>query len=284
MLNFFGNRVDDRAATITTLPAADLPEALGEQYSFLIIADAHFGSKSTNQHLDRFLAKFKELCEAADKTKRPAFLINLGDIMDDGFQKEADAYLALEKKMKKIALGKGVDDDVPEATLATYRTYAIVGNHDLYAQDGWDIWTRNIFPGTKYNTSYYNFTLGGFTYYFLDTGNATLGLAQLEDLEKRLSADAKPKLVFMHYPISLDNSLIFTSFCLQNTKERNRLIHDFVRSDVRQVFTGHYHPGNENDFGNLREKTVKSFGYKEIVLLVHVDDSTKSVSYEEISF
>ena len=276
MLHFNGSQVDDRISSIVTIPASELPAiTAGSSYSFLIIADAHYGSSKTNKHTDRFIEKFTLALENADETKRPRFIINLGDIMDDGLQSEATDYLALEKKLKVIAkekLGLSSPDD--------YKTFSIIGNHDLYDEDGWETWKKNFYPATKYRTSYFRFTLGSFSYYFLDTGNATLGLTQLEDLEKQLPSDSNPKIVFQHYPIVLDVS----SFCLQNTLERNRLMRDFARSNVRNIFTGHYHPGNSNDFGNFVEKTVKSFGYNDVALLVTVDDAKKSVSYEEIKF
>ena len=281
MLNIYGSRVDDRATSILTLPAGDVPVLSESAYSFLIMADAHFGAGKTNKRLDAFLARYKLLFGSDVAAKdRPLFILNLGDITDNGFQGQADDYLALEKKMKKIALGYAEDADVSETELAKFKVYATIGNHDLYTQDGWDIWVRNYFPAKKYGTSYYRFTLGSFSYYFLDAGNGTLGQPQLEDLEARLPLDPTPKIVLMHYPIVLNLS----SFCLQNTLERNRLLNSFAKSNVRNIFTGHYHPGNNNNFGNFVEKTVQSFGYKDTVLLVHVNDLLQTVTYEEVSF
>lgn len=281
MLNIYGSRVDDRATSIVTLPAGDLPVLSENAYSFLILTDAHFGAGKTNKRLDAFLTRYKQLFTSDVPSKdRPLFIINIGDITDNGFQGQADDYLALEKKMRKIALGYDENAEVPDTELEKFKVYATIGNHDLYTQDGWDIWVRNYFPAKKYGTSYYRFTLGSFSYYFLDAGNGTLGQPQLEDLETRLATDATPKIVFLHYPTVLNIS----SFSLQNTLERNRLLNDFAKSNVRNIFTGHYHPGNDNNFGNFVEKTVKSFGYKEIVLLVHVNDALQMVTYEEISF
>ena len=275
MLHVNGSQVDDRATSITTIPDAELPSLSGTRYSFLIIADAHYGAGKTNKHTDRFIEKFTAALEASDETKRPRFIINLGDIMDDGLQSEASDYLKLENKIKEIA-----KDRLKLSSADDYKSFAVIGNHDLFAEDGWEVWKKNFYPATKYSTSYFRFTLGAFSYYFLDSGNATLGLAQVEDLEEKLAADPNPKIVFMHYPVVLDIS----SFCLQNTLERNRLMRDFARSNVRNIFTGHYHPGNSNDYGNFVEKTVKSFGYKDIALLVTVDDSSQSVTYEELDF
>ncbi|MBQ7158423.1 MAG: metallophosphoesterase [Treponema sp.] len=280
MLNLYGSKVEDRATAIVTIPASDVPAISATTYSFIVLADVHFGAGKTNKQLDNFLIVYKCLFDTTDETKKPRFLICLGDITDNGEQCQADDWIALEKKMKKLALGYAADATVSDAELDAFKIYSVIGNHDLYSQDGWDIWKRNFFPASKYGSSYYRFTTGGFSYYFLDSGNGTLGEPQLNDLELNLPLDPNPKLVFMHYPIVLD----IYSFCLQNTLERNRLMRDFARSNVRSIFTGHFHSGNTNDFGNLTEKTVPSFGYKNTLLLVTVDKATSGVSYQEMQF
>lgn len=274
MLHFSGSQVDDRATAIATVSGSDLPIISDTVYSFLIIADAHFGASKTNKHLDRFREKFTALFDAEDSEK-PRFIINLGDNMDDGKQDEADDCLKLENQLKEIAKEK-----LSLASADDFKIYTILGNHDLYAEDGWDVWKKSFFPGTKYGTSYYRFTLGAFSYYFLDTANGTLGKAQLDDLEERLSADSHPKIILMHYPIA-PTALAFS---LQNTLERNRLLYDFARTNVRKIFSGHYHPGNEKDYGDFGEYTVMSFGYKETSLLVTVNENTQTISYRKIDF
>ena len=167
--------------------------------------------------------------------------------------------------------------DVTDPESKTMMHYTVIGNHDLYASDGWDVWERNFYP----HTSYYTFKLRSFAYYFLDSGNATLGKPQLEDLEAHLKADpSTPKIIFIHYPVVSN----LTEYCLQNTLERNRLLSDFAKSNVRLIFSGHFHPGSAQSYGTFKEKTVKSFGFNDVALLVTVNDETQTISYEEIDF
>lgn len=270
MFNVSETKVDERATNIIDLnenedeklnPPGSI-EDLGEIYTFLIIADPHTGSRVSGSVAERFLAKYNEWLSGPDGHDKPRFIINLGDVLDSGKQSQADDYHALMKKLDTVA-----NESLPH--------YSVIGNHDLYASDGWDVWARNFYP----HTSYYRFKIGDFSYYFLDTGNGTLGKPQLEDLEKRLAEDKNAKIVLMHYPVVSDSS-----FCLQNTVERNRLLRDFAGSNVKMIFSGHYHRGDTHHYGSMTEVTVKSFGFNGTALLVTVDNATQSVTWREINF
>ncbi|MDE7391773.1 MAG: hypothetical protein K2M90_04830 [Treponemataceae bacterium] len=100
-----------------------------------------------------------------------------------------------------------------------------------------------------------------------------------EDLEKRLADDKNAIIVLMHYPVVSDSS-----FCLQNTVERNRLLRDFANSNVKMIFSGHYHRGDTHHYGSMTEVTVKSFGFNGTALLVTVDNATQSIKCREINF
>lgn len=262
MLNITETKVDERATSIKEIPP---PESdFGSAYSFLIITDAHFGARGSDSLADRFLEKYNEIMSESSEEEKPRFIINLGDTMDSGKQEQADGYCAMIEKIGSSA--RTLSKTMPH--------YSIVGNHDLYAGDGWEVWERNFYP----HTSYYTFNLGGIEYYFLDTGNGTLGKPQLADLEARLSCDTStPKIVFMHYPFVND-----TPFCLQNTLERNRLLSIFAKSNVKTVFSGHYHLGGERNYGSFKDVTLKSFGYHHNAMLVTVRGET--VLYKKITF
>ena len=271
MFNVSETKVDERATSITDLnedeqlnPPGNI-EDFGETYTFLIIADPHTGPRVSGSVAERFLAKYDEWLSGADERDKPRFIINLGDVLDSGKQSQADDYHAFMKQLGTVA------DDFNELL----PHYSVIGNHDLYASDGWDVWARNFYP----HTSYYRFKIGGFSYYFLDTGNGTLGKPQLEDLERHLAKDEKAKIVLMHYPVVSDSS-----FCLQNTVERNRLLRDFADGNVKMIFSGHYHRGDTHRYGGMTEVTVKSFGFNGTALLVTVDNVTQSVTWREINF
>lgn len=272
MFNVSETKVDERATSIKDLnedenlnPPGSI-EDLGERYTFLIIADPHTGPRVSGSVAARFLAKYDAWINGADEREKPRFIVNLGDVLDSGKQSQADTYQEMVGRMGS-AIGGENAGKLPH--------YGVIGNHDLYASDGWDVWARNFYP----HTSYYRFKIGGFSYYFLDTGNGTLGKPQLEDLEKRLAEDENAKIVLMHYPVVSDSS-----FCLQNTVERNRLLRDFAGSNVKMIFSGHYHRGDTHRYGSMTEVTVKSFGFNGTALLVTVDNATQSITWREINF
>ncbi|MBD5427289.1 MAG: hypothetical protein HDR38_07065 [Treponema sp.] len=269
MFNVSETKVDERATNIIDLNEDETPgsiEDLGEIYTFLIIADPHTGPRVSGSVAERFRAKYDEWLSKAKECDKPRFIINLGDVLDSGKQSQADDYHAFMKNLDTVA--DGFNKSLPH--------YSVIGNHDLYASDGWDVWARNFYP----HTSYYRFKIDKFSYYFLDTGNGTLGKPQLEDLEKRLAEDENAKIVLMHYPVVSDSS-----FCLQNTVERNRLLCDFANSNVKMIFSGHYHRGDTHHYGSMTEVTVKSFGFNGTALLVTVDNETQSIKEcREINF
>lgn len=268
MFNVSEAKVDERATSIKNVDAPDKGNAFGETYTFLIIADPHVGPRVSGSLADRFLAKYDAWMREADEREKPRFIINLGDVLDSGKQSQADDYQKMVGRM-----GSSIDREKEDGEVLPH--YSVIGNHDLYASDGWDVWERNFYP----HTSYYRFTIGGFSYYFLDTGNGTLGKPQLEDLEKRLADDKNAKIVLMHYPVVSDSS-----FCLQNTVERNRLLRDFANGNVKMIFSGHYHRGDTHRYGSMTEVTVKSFGFNGTALLVTVDESAQSITWREINF
>lgn len=266
MFNVSETKVDERATNIKEIDSpVNIKDSDEQSYTFLIIADPHTGSRVSGSVAERFLAKYNEWLSGASECDKPRFIINLGDVLDSGKQSQADDYYALMKELGTVA------DDFNESL----PHYSVIGNHDLYASDGWDVWKRNFYP----HTSYYRFKIGRFSYYFLDTGNGTLGKPQLEDLEKRLAEDENAKIVLMHYPVVSDSS-----FCLQNTVERNRLLRDFAGSNVKMIFSGHYHRGDTHRYGSMTEVTVKSFGFNGTALLVTVDNATQSITWREINF
>lgn len=262
MFNVSETKVDERATDIAEI---DPPKTEGTTYSFLIITDPHTGSRVPRSVAERFLAIYETMMAEADDTARPQFIINLGDVLDSGRQSQADEY---EEFVGRLGSAARIRHE-------TLPHYSVIGNHDLYASDGWDVWKRNFYP----HTSYYRFKIGGFSYYFLDTGNGTLGKAQLEDLEKHFAVDGNAKIVLMHYPVVSDSS-----FCLQNTVERNRLLRDFANNNVKVIFSGHYHRGDERRYGGMTEVTVKSFGFDDTALLVTVDETAQSITWREINF
>ncbi|MDE7391097.1 MAG: metallophosphoesterase, partial [Treponemataceae bacterium] len=144
MFNVSETKVDERATNIIDLnedeklnPPGSI-EDLGEIYTFLIIADPHTGPRVSGSVADRFLAKYDEWLSEAVERDKPRFIINLGDVLDSGKQSQADDYHAFMKQLGTVA--NDFNESLPH--------YSVIGNHDLYASDGWEVWARNFYPHT----------------------------------------------------------------------------------------------------------------------------------------
>lgn len=266
--------VEDRARALIPLAGDNIPQAGKEgKYSFIVFSDSHFGSSKEERREDSFLQKFTELLSNPDPALRPRFIVNVGDTLDGGHHDEADCFNATAARW--IATAKeilGVSD---------YKVYSILGNHDLY-NNGWEVWKQKIYP---YN-SCYKFTVnaGGsnpFDFFFLDTGNGTLGGPQIEDLERNLKASPRPKIIFMHYPIYAGGLFYFT---MDDVEERNRLISDFAKDNVKYVFEGHTHSSHDYDFGNFKETVIGSYLMEKVFGLVTVDEAVGSVQFTRMKY
>lgn len=266
--------VEDRATKALQLSGPNLPQVgSGGKYSFVVLTDSHFGNTKYGRREESFLQKFTELLSSPDPALRPRFIVNAGDTLDGGHSSEADYFNAVAARW--IATAKeilGVSD---------YKVYSILGNHDLY-NNGWENWRCKIYP----YTSYYTFTAsaGGsnaFDFWFLDTGNGTLGANQLEDLERNLQASSRPKIIFMHYPVYAGGLFYFA---LDDVSERNRLISDFAKSNVKYVFEGHTHSSHDYNFGPFKEAVIGSYLEKKTFGLVTVDESAGSVTFARLSY
>ena len=192
-----------------------------------------------------------------------------------GHEDEADDY--------NKAAARWIQTAKDELGASDYKVYTILGNHDLY-NNGWEVWKKKIYP----YTSYYKFTInaggasnGGFDFYFLDSGNGTLGGPQIEDLERNLSASSRPKIIFMHYPLYAGGIFYFA---LDDVHERARLISAFAESNVKYVFEGHKHQQHDYDFNNFKETVIGAYLQERFFGLVTVDEAAGSVSFTRMSY
>lgn len=268
--------VEDRARGVKVLRGSDLPQIPnGIKYSFIVLTDPHFGEKKYERREDDFIKKFKELLQNSDEGLKPRFIVNIGDTLDGGHEDEADDY--------NKAAARWIQTAKDELGASDYKVYTILGNHDLY-NNGWEVWKKKIYP----YTSYYKFTInaggasnGGFDFYFLDSGNGTLGGPQIEDLERNLSASSRPKIIFMHYPLYAGGIFYFA---LDDVHERARLISAFAESNVKYVFEGHKHQQHDYDFNNFKETVIGAYLQERFFGLVTVDETTASVSFTRMSY
>ncbi len=273
-LQFTQDSPDERASSITSLTDDDVPNIGTEsRYSFVVIADPHFGASKSRSD-DRFLAWFASQLAAEDTTLRPRFMANVGDTLNNGLDEEADDYEAFCNKVRQAAADSPLAD-------TDFKIYTVLGNHDLY-NNGWSVWKKRVYP----HTSYYTFSVQAgsseaFSFYFLDSGNGSLGDSQLNNLIKNLQADPRPKIVFSHYAVYAGDILYFTT---QDTMERNLLIDAYAKNNVKYVFEGHDHPDHLYSFPTFSERAVPSLLYKSACCLVTVDEETATVTSQKIEF
>lgn len=266
-----GEDVEDRAQTMLELPSPDSGNS--PRYSIVVITDIHFGSSRAKRRDEYFIRWFEQQVSEPDESLRPRFMICLGDSMDGGHQNEADDYNEFCTRVQQIALNAGLTD---------FKTYTIIGNHDLY-NHGWKIWKENIYP----YTSFYHFTTSatgngrGFSWYFIDSANGTLGKPQLTALEEAAGKDPLPKIVLSHYPVYCDGLPLLS---MHNTLEKNRLVSLFASSSVRVIFEGHAHMGGSYRCSSFEEHLIKSYLQSYDFSLVTLDEENGTVSHPELNF
>ncbi|WP_191014633.1 metallophosphoesterase family protein [Treponema zioleckii] len=264
-LLFDEDNVDTRAASVEKLSDSQLPSvSFGNVYSGVLITDVHFGAQENE--CEKFLSWISAQFENEDSTLRPRFILCLGDIANSGSSKEYDEFNSFCEAVRKLASEKIGDSD--------FKIYSTIGNHDLY-NNGWSNYKKQVFP---YKTAYYfdssNFSLGNFSFYFLDSANGTFGEKQRESFASVVKNDPNAKIVCTHYPIYAGGNALMT---IQNTMERATFLTIFKKNNVKQVFEGHAHRTYGFDYSTFREDVTASFVRRYTWRLFTVDEVNKTV-------
>mgnify|MGYP002512662344 CR=1 FL=1 len=166
--------VNSRARSLLSLPSSEVPEVPSDaDYDFWLITDVHFGGehgKKTGERKDQqFIQKIMDL----PQSKRPYFIVCLGDVAEHGKPGE---YRNYRKFTDQIA-------EIPNPLGNPIVTYSIVGNHDLY-NSGWESYRKYVYP----YTSFYVFQTHGISWYFIDSGSGSLGM--YENILKNFGPDS----------------------------------------------------------------------------------------------
>ena len=271
---FFQETVDDRAPVVSDLTGSEYAPDVGtnDVYSFLVITDVHFGSDDPIPQ-DRFIKRFNAFFEtSAPEEKKPRFLVCLGDCADNGKAEEWQDYNLFLDKVSSAAIAKG---------FSNFKCYSCIGNHDCYNYGGSEF-AKHVYPHvTSYMFSVHaDSSPKGFSYYFLDSGNGTLGNKQMKSFKQKIAEDSSPKIIMTHYQIFSGGGNIFL---IQDYTERNMLLSEFAKNKVKLVLEGHWHGGASYDNGLFYELTCKTT-MKRVFYLVTVNETTQSASVEEIKF
>lgn len=230
---------------------------------FAIINDMHVGPKDAGfykgvqrkltHQADRLIQQFVEQMNAKEK---PAFVVNLGDSIEDVNQREAD--IKEFKKSKNLL----ADLQMP--------VYTLIGNHDVRTLTHQDI--AEMFG---YAEMYYSFDVEDYHFValsFVMTGNHTVELGdifaevpedQLQWLQQDLELTSKPTVVFMHYGLAEDD--MQGNFWFENAPEKgllsNRVQVRKILEDsgkVKAVFTAHQHWNRMHEHAGIPYFTVTS--------------------------
>lgn len=262
-----------------------------DKFSVFIFSDIHFGRNGKNKDrryedvfYEYFEKNLEKLQQLAGENYPLRFSICGGDCVEYGVESEYKTYKQFCDKVKDItkeanfkAKNPGSSIVMPEDGLTTY---TIAGNHDLF-NSGWGNWRQYCYP---YISSYYFKTEHNgkeLTWYFLDTGNGTLGYKQFEDLQSKLASDDNKKIIISHYPLYAGGVFYFT---MQNVVERDTLISLYSKNNVKLTLEGHYHSGGSYDFDNFHEELVKSFLDYTAFGIIYVDLENQTMQIKQFDY
>ena len=203
----------------------------------IVVADLHIGSgKTAEKHFSAMLSDVKKNAPGA------AGMIVVGDAVEAA---EEEYYLALKQLYEKaqgvppMYLGAGDRCYLTKGTYA-YDPAKHADNLQLFLK-----YAGHPF-GTKVDTPYYSYQLGGATMVFIgadsyENGNAVYSKEQLDWLSGVLTrADAyEPVLVFMHEPLPNTVSGSLSAQGYGNVQNHTELKEVFKPHENVFLFTGH---------------------------------------------
>lgn len=184
-----------------------------QSFSFLLFSDLHVGRAEDGVYwdYDAFYAWLDAYPGTLD------FALHLGDGTADSTESEYRQYAAFLQSL--------TDRSLPN--------HAVLGNHDVRS-DG-----RSLFSQYINDLTARRFSHKGFSFYLLDTGNASLGKTQLDNLMEAVAADPNPKLFCAHVPLYAGPDMFY--FSLKDPLERALIVQTMVKNKVGLYVGGHLH-------------------------------------------
>jgi len=196
------------------------PLSLGDEYSFIVVADTHISNNNTRG--------FERLKYAIDCGVK--FVVVLGDITQRGSEREV-------RKFIDIADTLGVP------------VFPVIGNHDIYFGN-WSVWREKI------GSTRYRIDSGGTTLFILDSANTFYGRDQLSWLQSERYTAGERVFVFSHTNLFVEHP--FDANQNIDMKERARLV-SILRNRADFMFTGHVHRHITKSVGGVRYINVEAF-------------------------
>lgn len=241
--------------------------AVNGEYEILVLTDVHVGARFFKNST---VQAFYNWLDAYDKSKIK-FCLSLGDFADDGTESQMQDYAGIVNRIESV---------IGNANGSTVKVFNVLGNHDLYNDEGWESWKKYCYP----HTSYYKFETGAFAWYALDTGSGSLGSKQFASFKDEITKEGKIPVIFTHYPL-VNESYDITSmpFAMRDTTERNILMKYLSDNRTSSYFCGHYHRGNVNRYGSFVQFNLKSFGDCGKWYIVKVNENSRTFDVREFS-
>jgi predicted phosphodiesterase len=223
------------------------PLTLGDEYSFIVIADIHI--KNGNAY---GLENIKTLIDNNPQIK---FAVFCGDITQKGDEQELKKFIEITGNLP-------------------IHVYPVIGNHDVFFGN-WSAW-KKLIGSTSYKVNGDTAAL-----YILDSANGFLGKGQIDWLEKdlkKVKANGKATdrvFIFSHH--NLIGAPLLNIQQSADTKERARLI-SLLSGKCDIMFTGHSHDRLIKEAGGTLYISIEDFITYKTYCLVTVNKT--GISYE----
>lgn len=242
--------VDNRTDSFPTIALENPSLVEKDEFEVYVISDTHCSEYGGNlEKLIQFLSQMPE-------EKRPAFCVNLGDVVDKGNIEEYQAYNIFVNKLKELNI----------------EHYAVPGNHDCFDAGNCGLNFKDyLYP----HETCFVITSNNFSYYFLDTGDGTLGQRQYEYFSRKVKSDNKNKIIFTHYPFYYPKEVIYK---ISNPNERLSLLDLCEKNNVKYILCGHVHRSFDKDFGDFKEELLVDFRTFPQVYILHFDNKNKTIT------
>lgn len=178
------------------------------EFSFAVMGDNRDG----NNVLEKIIYQINQ-------DKNISFVINNGDLVPDGYEKEFDKYFKIISKSKKPFI-------------------SIIGNHEIPWYDGKTNY-KDIFGKTNFA-----FSFGNSYFIILDTSKKKISNKQFECLEKELkiSQEYTNRFVLTHVPLYDPRKGKYKKgHSLKDLSQAKKLNDMFDKYNVTMLFCSHIH-------------------------------------------